>query len=163
MTEQPGLFDDPESIEVAPIRPYAGTIGHAGSVTSERRAARQPAGKNQQTVLQALGLAGRTGVTVAEMRAHTGWHHGTASGCLSNLHKGGLVARLADERDGCQVYVLPHHVAGRTLAPHRPTKQGLAGRLLSCEVAGADGSVVYDGDYFYTAAGLLAALMEGVE
>lgn len=43
----------------------------------------------------------------------TGWHHGTASGVLSNLHAGGRIHRLSVQRDGRKVYVLPEFVGGR--------------------------------------------------
>jgi len=162
---QGSMFNDPDSIEVAPVLPYAGTVGHAGSATSERRAARQPAGKNQKIVLQDLDSNGSFGMTVKEVREATGWHHGTASGCLSNLHKGGQIARLTEERGDCQVYVLPQHVNNRESVPVKPKKAGLAARVLGAEEVEVDyvEHVRFNGHEYYLAADLLAALTEGYE
>lgn len=54
------------------------------------------------------------GATVADMREWLGVHHGTASGALSILHRNGRIARLAERRDGCKIYVVPQYVMGRT-------------------------------------------------
>lgn len=52
-------------------------------------------------------------MTVKELRATLEVHHGSASGALSNLHKSGDIARLAQMRDRNKVYVLGRYVAGR--------------------------------------------------
>ena len=115
MTE-PDLFSLPEL-------PYAGTSGWSGSGTSERRAkdadAKGVTGDRQQSVL--MFLAGRRdrGATWKELSDDTGWHHGTASGTLSVLHKTERISRLTETRDRCKVYVLPDWVNGRATEPHR--------------------------------------------
>jgi hypothetical protein len=60
-----------------------------------------------------LAQAGNAGLTWRELSVLSGWHHGTASGVLSVLHKGQRIARLTERRGKCLVYVLPEHVAGR--------------------------------------------------
>lgn len=70
--------------------------------------------------LDLLGMLGPHGLTWRELAAATSGHHGTASGVLSNLHKSGQVARLAERRNGCGVYVLVEHVGDRPVAPYRP-------------------------------------------
>lgn len=69
-----------------------------------------------------LGLHGKAGMTWKELAAHFGWHHGSASGVLSSLHKQSKVVRLRERRDGAAVYVMPQHVDGRPTRPRaRPT------------------------------------------
>lgn len=103
------------------VLPYAGTSGWSGSRTSESRAiAADDSGLTsirQQAVLDLLDDAEADGLTWRELGALTGWHHGTASGVLSVLHKGGIIARLSQQRDGCKVYVLPQRVGGRQAEP----------------------------------------------
>ncbi len=60
-------------------------------------------------------------MTWKEIAQETGWHHGTASGALSVLHKVGAIARLAETRSRSAVYVLPAHVAGRPVSGRRTT------------------------------------------
>ena len=47
------------------------------------------------------------------------WHHGTASGQLSVLDKGGLIKRLKEKRGKSSVYVQNPFVNGRELAKPR--------------------------------------------
>jgi hypothetical protein len=61
--------------------------------------------------------AGEKGITVAELR-DTNLHHGRISGALSVLHKEGRLARLAESRDKCRIYVLPQFVNDRRTEKH---------------------------------------------
>lgn len=102
--------------------PYAGTSGWSGSDTSRERALEADrtgvTGRRQRDVLAFLAGAGPWGVTWVELAACLDCHHGTASGVLSVLHKGGRIARLSERRNRCKVYVLPEHVWGRETEPH---------------------------------------------
>lgn len=103
--------------------PYAGTSGYSGSSTSQERAERRDAsgltGAVQKAVLEMATQGALNGVTVQEARSHLGMHHGTVSGALSALHMVGVLERLTERRNRCQVYVLPENVNGRETAPHR--------------------------------------------
>jgi len=114
-----------------PVLPYGGTSGWSGSETSRDRAVTADksgkTGKNQQEVLQQLELARGRGVTWQELSDATGWHHGTASGALSVLHKTGLITRLKDKRGKCAIYVLPDFVQDRETETHKPN---VSARLL---------------------------------
>lgn len=105
-----------------PVLPYAGTSGWSGSATSKQRAARADrdgtTSVRQSSTIAALREAGYTGLTWAEVADRMGWHHGTASGALSVLHKEGLIARLAVSRDRCRIYVLPEYVGDRPTEGH---------------------------------------------
>lgn len=100
-----------------PVLPYAGTSGHSGSDTSRERAERADSDgtttKRQSEALASLGARHGDGMTWKELGLARGWHHGTASGVLSVLHKEGHVARLTERRDRCLVYVLPQYTQGR--------------------------------------------------
>ncbi len=103
--------------------PYAGTSGFAaGSETSEARAREDDASGRtavrQQAILASLRRAGARGATWAELAADLGWHHGVVSGALSGLHRTERVARLAEKRDRCAVYVLPDLTVGRETQPY---------------------------------------------
>ena len=106
----------------APALPYAGTSGWSGSLTSQDRAV--TADENgttrdrQQTVLGLLYLAGFDGLTWKDLSESTGWHHGTASGALSVLHKEGRVARLSETRSRSKVYVIPGYAGDRATEAH---------------------------------------------
>lgn len=105
-----------------PVLPYAGTSGWSGSDTSEARAVgadRDGTTRDRQaTVVGLLRLAGFHGVTWTELGDATGWHHGTASGALSVLHKEGRIKRLTERRNRCKVYALPEYVGDRATEPH---------------------------------------------
>jgi hypothetical protein len=98
------------------------TGGWSGSDASRDRAVGEARSgrvqKRQQKVWNAVRLAGLDGMTWWEVGAALGMHHGAASGALSNLHKAGRLVRLKERRGGSSVYVLPHAVNGRDIAPH---------------------------------------------
>lgn len=114
--------------KAGPLVPYAGTSGWSGSDTSKARAVTADSdgttSKRQAETIRFLAANEDKGVTVAELRAYTGWHHGQASGVLSVLHKEGVIARLHESRDRCKVYTLPEYVNGRETEPHgrKPTE-----------------------------------------
>jgi len=100
------------------------TTGHAGSETSRDRATSErdsgKTGERGRTVLHLLGQQGSYGMTVAELRGYTDWHHGQASSALTNLHLSNQIDRPTETRDRCKVYVLPQHVNARPVeAPGR--------------------------------------------
>lgn len=86
--------------------------GKSGAVnqsdTSRERAEAEDAdgttSARMATVLDQLKLR-RDGMTWPELSAVLKKHHGQISGCLSMLHKGGLVFALKEKRDRCHPYV----------------------------------------------------------
>jgi DNA-binding MarR family transcriptional regulator len=116
------------------VLPYAGTSGWSGSDTSRERAEQADSdgttSKRQMMVVDLLGESGRKGMTWRDLSERTGWHHGTASGALSVLHKSGVIARLTERRGRCAVYALPEFVGERETAAHRPN----ASRLILTEL-----------------------------
>jgi len=144
MSETPTLFDnlyDTEGNQIVgpsvmddltvPLLPYNGSSGWSGSDTSEQRATRADAdgttSRRQQEALRLVRTAGQHGVTWQELAERMGLHHGSASGVLSGLHKAGVITRLTEQRNRCQVYVSPQNVQGRTEAPYKPN---VSARLL---------------------------------
>jgi len=87
--------------------PYDGTAGWSGSTTSKVRAKdnviRKREDSNQALTIALLKRAD-DGLTWKELAAYNSWHHGTASGVLSVLHKGGLIVRGTNVRNRCKVY-----------------------------------------------------------
>jgi len=108
----------------APVLPYGGTSGWSGSETSRDRAITADTSgqttERQQRVLSLLRRAGQYGMTWKELGEETGWHHGTASGALSVLHKAGKIERLSQTRLRSQIYVMPENVQGRQTQDYRP-------------------------------------------
>jgi hypothetical protein len=102
--------------------PYAGTSGWSGSSTSRARAVTADASGEtsyrQSAALFALFQAGPEGMTWKELGDKMGWHHGTASGALSVLHKDAKIARLTETRDRCKVYVHLYYVDEREVEAH---------------------------------------------
>jgi hypothetical protein len=85
-------------------------------------------GVGATTLAQSLALnhvraQGERGLTWFELAEIMNWHHGTASGQLSLLDKGGLIKRLKERRGKSSVYVQTQFVNGRELA--KPRKRGL--------------------------------------
>lgn len=105
-----------------PALPYANTSGWSGTDTSEDRARTADndgrTSQRQTDTLKAVRHRGSYGMTVAEVRDTSGWHHGTASGVLSVLHMVGRLERLVEKRGRCHVYVHPDFVQGRDTQPH---------------------------------------------
>lgn len=95
--------------------------GRSGAVnasdTSRERADREDSdgttANRVEKVLEALKLR-KDGMTWFDLAALLNLHHGQASGCLSMLHKGGLVFALREKRDRCHPYV---HAAYRNIYP----------------------------------------------
>lgn len=115
---------------IEPELPYAGSSGWSGTDTSRERAEHMDStGKtadNQKLTLALLEIKDIKGVTWKDLADWYGWHHGTASGVLSALHKADKIVRLVDRRDKCRIYVLPEYVQGRRFdAPRRnmPSKE----------------------------------------
>lgn len=104
--------------------PYNNTQGYAGTDTSKERAERDvrdgTANERQRWVIARLGLKGYTGITVAELREDTGWHHGVASSVLTALHIDQKIVRLVEKRGRCKVYVRPEYVDFREESPYKP-------------------------------------------
>lgn len=161
--EQTSMFTDAVEIERNPVLPYGGEHGSAGTDTSRSRAKSGAAGRAQPRIVHALALVGEAGATVSELRESamlSDIHHGTVSGALSELHKGGVIYRLTEVRDRCRVYVTAPNVAGREFDRPGLTSAGVGARVRACEVDG--GVVVFGGRRFETAVDLLAALREGL-
>jgi DNA-binding MarR family transcriptional regulator len=129
-TAQVTLFDVGEPH--LPVLPYGGTSGWAGSETSKQRATKADSNGvtsiNQKQTLILLRQANSHGLIWSDLTEAFGWHHGTASGALSVLHKAGLIARLTEKRNKCAIYVALEHVNGRETQPHRPN---VSARLLA--------------------------------
>lgn len=91
--------------------------GFSGSDTSRARAREADlsglTGVRQRETMRHLANREARGITWKELAELTGWHHGTCSGALSNLHSVDRIARLAETRLKCKVYVLPRYVNDR--------------------------------------------------
>lgn len=135
-TSNPGTAVQVTLFEVTepelPVLPYGGTSGWSGSDTSKERATNADksgaTGVNQRRTILLLKLAQDKGLTWNELADAFGWHHGTASGALSVLHKAGEIARLKERRNKCAIYVAPEYVNGRETQPHKPN---VSARLLA--------------------------------
>lgn len=73
----------------------------------------------RQRILSMVTAAREEGVTWRDVQVGGG-EHGSISAALSTMHKAELLTRLADEREGCKVYVLPELVGDRET--ERPSK-----------------------------------------
>ena len=118
MSEQEELFPQFPPLPALAFRDGTSS-GFSGTDTSRDRAKERDAnGKTsevQRAIINSLKLSHLKGRTVAELDealAHLG-HHGTISGAVSNLHKKGLIARLAEKRGKNKIYVMPYNVDGR--------------------------------------------------
>ena len=100
-----------------PEVPYNGSSGWSGSDASKQRAAHDDGNgitaQRQIDTMNQLEIAGQQGLTWNELAYHYGWHHGQASGALSNMHKTGHIMRLKETRNKSHVYVLPEWVMFR--------------------------------------------------
>lgn len=127
--------DEEETLDFETVLPYTDaetgySSGWSGSEASAARAHHEDStgitSERQRLTLRALYGSPRSGMTWAELANLLDWHHGQASGVLSNLHKAGRIARLRERRNGSSVYVLPMYVDGRETVPQgrpRPTDQ----------------------------------------
>lgn len=124
--------------------PYGGDTnpnsGFAGSDTSRARAREADlsglTGVRQRETVRLLTFRGERGITWRELAELTGWHHGTCSGSLSNLHKVGRIARLTEKRGRCKVYVTVADVGDRET--ERPGRTS-TGNLLSTSMEFIEG------------------------
>lgn len=109
MTHQPDLFA--YAMDELLYNGRSGAVN--ASDTSRERADRDDAEGTTQArvneVVQHL-LLRRDGMTWPELAAVLKLHHGQVSGCLSMMHKAGLVFALRAKRDKCHPYV---HVSYR--------------------------------------------------
>lgn len=107
-----------------PVLPYNGSSGHSGTDTSKERAdVQDKSGKTknlQNATLELLRTKHFIGITWHELAQALNIHHGTASGVLSNLHKGGLIVRLAMRRGRSKIYVLPEWIEFRAVDEIKP-------------------------------------------
>jgi len=76
---------------------------------------------NKSVALLLLVDQGVHGMTMAEYMDMEEKSHQSASSALSELHKEGVIERLALKRGRCHVYVLPKHVKDRATVPHGST------------------------------------------
>lgn len=71
----------------------------------------------QASILGHIDRYGHEGLTVRELQTFynptTQAHHGDISGALAELHKSMKIARLAERREGCKVYVQLDFIDGR--------------------------------------------------
>lgn len=118
------------------------TQGWSGSDTSQERAVRErdegTVALRQRQALEWLGNAEARGLTWRDLADVMGWHHGQASSVLSVLHMDGRIARLAERRNRCHVYVLNEYVNGRDTQPHGGRRVRASERDESLEMALAD-------------------------
>jgi MarR family len=131
-----------------PILPYPDkhtgrSSGWSGSDTSQERAEHDDlsgvTSRRQKYVLVLLMRARYRGLTWKELADKADFHHGQASGVLSNLHAAGLIERLADRRNKCHPYVLPDFVRDRETQPFkRKTGPTLADAWRQGFVAGSN-------------------------
>jgi hypothetical protein len=115
-----------------PILPYAGTLGWSGVGATTLA---------QSLALNHVRAQGERGLTWFELAEIMNWHHGTASGQLSVLDKGGAISRLKERRGKSSVYVHNLFVNGRELA--KPRKRMLTLILDVADGASADDVIDY--------------------
>ena len=92
--------------------PYRKTAGWSGSDTSRARAVDNLiTGREETNQQKALALLKQypQGLTWKDLATANKWHHGTASGVLSVLHKVGAIIRSTEVRNRCNVYYHPDH------------------------------------------------------
>lgn len=86
---------------------YNGTQGHVDRPASRDRAENEARGEAVDRSLDVLKLLRQypLGLTWKDVADHLGYHHGQASGTLSNLHKSGRVFMLSIKRGKSHPYV----------------------------------------------------------
>ena len=118
MSEQEELFPQFPPLPALAFR-NGTSSGFSGTDTSKERAQLRDlvgaTGEVQRAIINSLKLSHLKGRTVAELDKELCelGHHGTISGAVSNLHKKGLIARLAEKRGKNKIYVMPYNVDGR--------------------------------------------------
>lgn len=123
---------------------YGGTSGWSGTDTSRQRAESQDrdgtTGIVQRQVLSLVLSSMARGVTVAEVRLMLpGRHHGSISSALTNLHRAGRIARLAEQRERCKVYVNPMYVGERETEQPKGREPKVPGKPTACIYRSDDG------------------------
>lgn len=101
--------------------------GESGATPSRPEGHRVRA--RQDIALTWLSVVAERGATWQELGRRMQWSHGSASSALSHLHRAGAVARLAERRNRCGVYVLPAYIQGRETAPYRPNAAARGDRV----------------------------------
>jgi hypothetical protein len=118
MSEQEELFPQFPPLPALAFREGTSS-GFSGTDTSKERAQLRDLvgapGEVQRAIINSLKLSLRKGRTQSELDEELFelGHHGTISGAVSNLHKKGLIARLAEKRGKNKIYVMPYNVDGR--------------------------------------------------
>jgi hypothetical protein len=132
--------DTSEASAPEPSLEYNGTAGYNSASDTSRDAAYDDlvtgvTAKAQRLTL-ILALQQREhGITIAELREAKGsLHHGKMSSALTNLHKAGRLARLAERRGRCHVYVLPEFVDERETQAFRPNRPQIDRNELANEI-----------------------------
>jgi predicted RNA-binding Zn-ribbon protein involved in translation (DUF1610 family) len=120
-------------------RPYtqdgAPSAGYASGSETSKDSEEARAGSQRQ-VYELVVAAGAHGITGHEANDAIGKSRlTTGQAALSDMHKVGLIARLAEVRDKQQVYVLPEHINGRETRAHRSRS---ASGLSECPNCGHD-------------------------
>ena len=108
MTDQPDLFA--YAMEELLYNGRSGAV-NASDTSRERADSDDAEGTTQarvNAVLEHLKMR-RDGMTWPELAAVLKLHHGQISGCLSMMHKAGLVFALRAKRDRCHPYVHAHY------------------------------------------------------
>lgn len=104
MTSEPDLFA--YAMDELLYNGRSGAV-NASDTSRERADAEDAAGTTQarvNAVLEHLKMR-RDGMTWPELAVMLKLHHGQISGCLSMMHKAGLVFALRAKRDRCHPYV----------------------------------------------------------
>jgi hypothetical protein len=113
----------------AQVLPFNGTSGWAGSDASKNRQMfideSGETSKRQQSVIDELRSAGTYGAIWRDIALALNIHHGQASAALSVLHRENVIARLADKRSKCSIYVLPEFVNGRATTDGMKTQASI--------------------------------------
>lgn len=118
MSEQEELFPQFPPLPALAFRDGTSS-GFSGTDTSKERAQLRDlvgaTGEVQRAIINSLKLSLKKGRTQSELDKELFelGHHGTISGAVSNLHKKGLIARLAEKRGKNKIYVMPYNVDGR--------------------------------------------------
>jgi hypothetical protein len=75
---------------------------------------------NVDTILADMTRRGARGTTTEEASYRLSVQVNSYTGRRAELHRRGVVERLAEKRDGQHVYVMPEFVDGRPIAPFVP-------------------------------------------